>query len=97
MFKRLLKSVAQRPKVRTPVTGRLSIGSRSCAPGVHQPGFEQAAEPPSGLTDADRKTWFSCRADALRDQPLPRLSDAARDTLRHGAGTFDRRSDRDQG
>jgi len=65
--------------------------------GVHQPGFEQADEPPSGLTDTDRKAWFSRRSDALRGQPLPKLSDAALDTLRHGPGSFDRRSDRDQG
>jgi hypothetical protein len=65
--------------------------------GVHQPDFEYADEPPSGLTDADRKAWFTRRVDALRGQPLPKLSDAARDTMRHGAGTFDRRSDRDQG
>ena len=61
--------------------------------GVHQPDFEQPDEPPSGLTDIDRKEWFSRRADALHDQPLPKLSDAARDTMRHGAGTFDRRSE----
>ena len=65
--------------------------------GVRQPDFEYADEPPSGLTDTDRKEWFSRRADGLRDQPLPKLSDAALDTLRHGAGTLDRRSDRDQG
>src|SRR3954452_24728294 len=97
MFNRLLRSVAQRPKVRTPVTRRLRIGSRSCALGFISPVSSKADEPPSGLTDTDRKAWFSRRADALRDQPLPRLSDAARDTMRHGAGTFDRRSDRDQG
>ena len=61
--------------------------------GVHQPDFEYADEPPSGLTDPDRKAWFSRRADALCDQPLPKLSDAARDTMRHGAGTFDKRSE----
>jgi hypothetical protein len=65
--------------------------------GVHQPDFEYADEPPSGLTDADRKAWFSRRAEALRDQPLPKLSDAALDTMRHGPGSFDRRSDWDQG
>jgi hypothetical protein len=65
--------------------------------GVHQPDFEYADEPPSGLTDADRKTWFSRRADDLRGQPLPKLSDAALDTMRHGPGSFGGRSDRDQG
>ena len=65
--------------------------------GVHQPDCEYADEPPSGLTDADRKTWFSRRADGLLDQPLPKLSDAARDTMRHGPGSFGGRSDRDQG
>src|SRR4051812_26137217 len=65
--------------------------------GVHQPGFEQADEPPSGLTDADRKAWFSRRADALRGQPLPKLSDTALDTMRHGPGSFGGRFGRDQG
>jgi len=65
--------------------------------GVHQPSFEQTDEPPSGLTDPDRKAWFSRWADALRDQPLPKLSDAARDTMRHGPGSFGGRFDRDQG
>jgi hypothetical protein len=65
--------------------------------GVHQPDFEHADEPPSGLTDADRKAWFSRRAEALRGQPLPKLSNAALDTMRHGPGSFDRRSDWDQG
>jgi hypothetical protein len=65
--------------------------------GIQQPDLKFSDEPPSGLTDADREEWFSRRADGLRDQPLPKLSDAARDTMRHGAGTFDRRSDRDQG
>src|ERR1044072_8196645 len=65
--------------------------------GVHQPDFEYADEPPSGLTDADRKAWFGRRADALRGQPLPKLSDAARDTMRHRPGSFGGRSDRDQG
>jgi len=37
MFNRLLRSVAQRPKVRTPVTRRLRIGSRSCALGFISP------------------------------------------------------------
>ena len=65
--------------------------------GVHQPSFEQTDEPPSGLTDPDRKAWFSRRADALRAPPLPKLSDAARDTMRHGPGSFGGRFDRDQG
>jgi len=61
--------------------------------GVRQPDVEPADGLPSGLTHADRKEWFSRRADALRGQPLPGLSDAALDTLRHGAGTFDGRSE----
>ena len=65
--------------------------------GVHQPDFDHADEPPSGLTDADPKAWFNRRADPLRAQPLPKLSDAALDTMRHGPGSFDWRSDRDQG
>ena len=65
--------------------------------GVRQPDFAYSDEPPSGLTDADRKAWFSRWADALRDQPLPKLSDAARDTMRHGPGSFGGRFDRDQG
>src|SRR5689334_20491481 len=65
--------------------------------GLRQPAFEHADEPPSGLTDADRKAWFSRRAEVLRGQPLPKLSDAALDTMRHGPGSFDSRSDWDQG
>jgi hypothetical protein len=61
--------------------------------GVRQPDFEPADGPPLGLTHADRKEWFSRRADGLRAQPLPKLSDAALDTLRHGPGSFDRRSE----
>src|SRR4051794_37603548 len=37
--------------------------------GVQQPDFELADGPPSGLTDADRKAWFTRQADALRGQP----------------------------
>src|SRR5689334_17115800 len=65
--------------------------------GLQKPAFEHADEPPSGLTDADRQAWFSRRAEAVRDQPLPKLSDAALDTMRHGPGSFDRHSDWDQG
>jgi hypothetical protein len=61
--------------------------------GVRQPDFEPVDGPPSGLTRADREEWFSRRADGLRAQPLPKLSDAALDTLRHGPGSFDRRSE----
>ena len=60
---------------------------------VHELDFEQADGPPSGLTRADREEWFSRRADALRGQSLPKLSDAALDTLRHGPGSFDGRSE----
>jgi hypothetical protein len=60
---------------------------------VHEPDFEPADGPPSGLTRADREEWFSRRADALRGQSLPKLSDAALDTLRHGPGSFDKRSE----
>ena len=65
--------------------------------GIQQPDLKFSDEPPSGLTDADREEWFSRRADALRGQSLPKLSDAARDTMRHGPGSFGGRSDRDQG
>jgi hypothetical protein len=65
--------------------------------GVHQPDFEYADEPLSGLTDADRKEWFSRRADALRGQPLHKLSDAALDTMRQGPNSFGGRFGRDQG
>ena len=65
--------------------------------GVHQPDFEHGDDLPSGLADADRKAWFSRRVEALCGQPLPKLSDAARDTMRHGPGSFGGRFDRDQG